>query len=112
MSNRSDIVDALKTVPELSATPTMPDNIVAGMAWPVWAFTDPLTICGDVETWYVFVALPVANLATTVDAGDDVRAAVSTALRAAGKVIRSESWRIPVEPGQQGIPVIRITLEV
>ncbi len=112
MTARSDIVDALKTVPELAPTSTMPDTITAYMAWPAWAYSEPLTSCGAVTSWYVFVALPAANTAVTVDAGDDLVDTVATALWAAGKIIRWEPWRIPLEPGQQGIPVVRYTLEV
>lgn len=112
MTARSDIVDALKTVPELAVGSTMPDTITAGMAWPAWAFTEPLNTCAAITTWYVFVALPAGNLASTVEAGDDLVDTVATALWPVGKVIRWEPWRIPLEPGQQGIPVVRYTLEV
>ena len=112
MTARSDIVDALKTVPELSASATMPDTITAGMAWPAWAFTEPLNQCGSITSWYVFVALPAGNTAATVETADDLVDTVATALFAVGKVIRWEPWRIPLEPGQQGIPVVRYTLEV
>lgn len=112
MTARSDIVDALKTVPELAPTATMPDSIVAGHAWPAWAFTEPLNRCGSVITWYVFVALPATGLASTVDAADDLVDDVASALATVGKVIRWEPWRIPLEPGQQGIPVVRYTMEV
>jgi hypothetical protein len=112
VTTRTDIVDALKTVPELAAKSAMPDNIVAFMAWPAWAYTEPLTACGSVTTWYVFVALPAGNFATTAEAGDDLVDVVAGALWDAGKVIRWEPWRIPIEPGQQGIPVVRYTLEV
>jgi hypothetical protein len=112
VSARTDIVDALKMVPELAPTATMPDTIVAGMAWPAWAYTEPVTTCGAVTTWYVFVALPAANNLVTVIAGDDLVDQVVTALWPVGKVIRWEPWRIPLEPGQQGIPVVRYTLEV
>lgn len=112
MSDRSDIVDALKTVPGLAASPTMPDTIVAGMAWPARAWTIPQTICGKVVTWYVYVALPAGNLAATVEAADDLVDAVADALADVGKVLRWEPWRIPLEPGQQGVPVERYQLEV
>jgi hypothetical protein len=109
---RSDIVDALKTVPELTPGPTMPDVIVAGHAWPAWASSEPVTACGAVTTWYVFVALPAGNLPATVAAADDLVDDVAAALAAAGKLVRWEPWRIPIEPGQQGVPVVRYTLEV
>lgn len=112
MTARTDIVDALKTVPELSPTATMPDNIMAGMAWPVRDHRDPLTGCLRVTTWYVFVALPAANTASTVEWADDLIDTIWEALQSAGKVLRDEEWRIPLEPGQQGIPVQRFTLEV
>lgn len=112
MTTRSDIVDALKTVPELAASAVMPDNIAAGMAWPAWAYTEPLTACATVTSWYVFVALPAANTATTVERADDLTDLIATALYQVGKVIRWEPWRIPLEPGQQGIPVVRYTVEV
>lgn len=112
MTARTDIVDALKTVPELAPTSSMPDTITAGMAWPAWAYTEPLNVCMAVTTWYVFVALPAANSLVTVEAGDDLVDVVATALYPVGKVVRWEPWRIPLEPGQQGIPVVRYTLEV
>lgn len=112
MTVRTDIVDALKTVPELTPTGTMPDVIAAGTAWPEWAGNEPRTACGQLTTWYVYAALPAGNLASTVEAGDDFRDAIWNALAMVAKVVRSEPWRIPIEPGQQGIPVVRYTLEV
>jgi hypothetical protein len=109
---RSDIVDALKTVPELAPAAVMPDTIHAGHAWPAWASTEPVNRCANLITWYVFVALPAASAASTVDAADDLVDDIAVALGAVGKVVRWEPWRIPIEPGQQGIPVVRYTLEV
>lgn len=112
MTVRSDIVDALKTVPELAVAATMPDTITAGHAWPAWASTEPVTLCASTVTWYVFVALPAGNLPATVERADDLVDQVAEVLWTVGKVTRWEPWRIPLEPGQQGIPVVRYTLEV
>jgi hypothetical protein len=109
---RTDIVDALTTVPGLAPGATMPETIAAGMAWPAWASSEPVTTCATLITWYVFVALPATGLPSTVDAADALVDDVAAALWAVGKVIRWEPWRIPLEPGQQGVPVVRYTLEV
>ena len=109
---RQQLVDALKTVDTLNPTPVMPDVVLAGSAWPAWAFTVPLNACTDTVTWYVFAALPAGNLQTTAEAADDLVDDIRAALVGVCKLLRWEPWRIPIEPGQQAVPVVRFTLEV
>ena len=111
MTARTDIVDALAKVPDLSPTPAMPETIVAGSAWPSWSSTTWRNPCLTAVEWFVFVAVPNADATTTVDAGDAIVEDIATVLWPIGKVTRVEPWRVPVEPGQQAVPVVRFTLE-
>ena len=110
--DRATIVDALKTVPELSVTPTTPDTIVPNAAWPAWSSTVWRNPCVTTSEWFVFVIAPNGNNESTVDAADDVMEAVDAALWPIAKVTRREPWRIPMEAGQQTVPVVRYTLEI
>lgn len=111
-TDRAAIVDALKTVPELSATATTPPTIAANAAWPAWSSTAWINAWVTSSEWFVFLALPNGDTAATVDAGDQVMEDASTALWTVGKVTRREPWRIPMESGQQTVPVVRFTLEI
>lgn len=110
--DRATITDALKTVPELSATPTTPDVVTAFTAWPAWSQTTWRAACVTESEWFVFLILPNTDTPTTVDAADDVMEAVSDALWRVAKVVRREPWRLPMEPGQQTVPVVRFTLQI
>jgi hypothetical protein len=62
--------------------------------------------------YFVYVALPNGSTAATVDAGDEMRGPLLTALWTVGNVQRVEPWEWPVEPGQQAVPALRVTLEM
>lgn len=110
--DRAAIVQALKTVPALSVKTTTPDTIAPNTAWPGWSSTSWRNRCVTTSEWFVFVILPNGSTEATVDVGDVTMEAVSDALWTIAKVIRREPWRIPVEPGQQTVPVVRFTLEI
>lgn len=118
MSTRDQIVAALASVPGLSPSPTTPETIVDGSAWPAWVSTTWLNTQGAVRTrWYIFVALTAGDREATALEGDPLVEAVGNALwRVAqmggrgGLVI--EPWQFAVEPGGQAVPVLRFTGEV
>jgi hypothetical protein len=109
---RQAIVDALATVPGLSAVPTPDGPLMAGQAWPAWTQTTWATACLLRTTWSVFVALPATMARSAVDAGDALVVAVADALMQVGQVQRVEPYQWPVDAGQQAIPVLRFTMEV
>lgn len=111
-TDRATIVDALKTVPELSVTPTTPETIVPMAAWPAWSSTTWRNPCLTSSEWFVFVIAPNGNAEATVDAADAVMEDVAAVLWPIAKVTRREPWRIPMEAGQQTVPVVRFTLEI
>lgn len=111
-ADRAVIVDALKTVPELSVTRTTPDTIAPMTAWPAWSETRWTNPCVTSSEWFVFVIVPNGSTEATVDAADEAMEAVSDALWTVAKVVRREPWRIPLEPGQQTVPVVRFTLQI
>lgn len=112
MTTRQDIADALAKVDGLAPSVALPDTIVAGSAWPSWSSTSWRNACATAVEWFVFVALPNGTGETTVDAGDAIVDDVATVLWPLGKVVRVEPWRVPVEAGQQTVPVVRFTMEV
>jgi hypothetical protein len=111
-TDRAAIVDALKTVAELAVYPTMPDTPTANAAWPAWSSSAPLNWCANRSEWFVFVIVPNGNAGSTVDAADTVMEDVVAALVTIGKVTRWEPWRMPMEAGQQTVPVVRFTMEM
>ena len=111
MSNRAALVEALgKVDPPLDVHSSAPGVVVTGSAWPVWASTVWRSACATDESWYVFVALPNTDQATSTGAGDVALDDIATALWPVGKVERVEPWAWPVESGQQAVPVLRFTL--
>ena len=111
MSNRAALVEALgKVEPQLYVHSSAPNVVVTGSAWPVWASTSWRSQCATDESWYVFVALPNTDQATTDDAGDVRLDDIAAVLHNVGKVERVEPWAWPVESGQQAVPVLRFTL--
>lgn len=111
-TDRAVILGALTSVPELAATSTTPDVVAPFTAWPAWSQTSWRSQCVTESEWFVFVILPNADAPTTVDAVDAVMEATSAALWAVAKIERAEPWRIPLEPGQQTVPVVRFTLQI
>lgn len=112
MTARQDIVDALATVEGLSAFHAQPPVVAAGSAWPVLSRTEWVNGCFVQGTWFVFVALPAGSELVTVAAGDELLEPVGAALHKVGHVIDCTPYQIPVEPGQQAVPVLRYTLEL
>jgi len=115
MSNadtRAALVLALQKLPDLSVTPSQPPTIVAGSAWPAWESTRWVNACLTDSQWFVFVYPPNGDAQSLVDAADQLGDDVATVLWPEGKVTRMEPWAIPVEPGQQAVPVLRFTMEI
>lgn len=109
---RAAIVDALKTVSELSVSSAVPAVIGARAAWPVWAASEFRNACATEETWFVFVALPSGSPAVPTDAADELVGDVVAALWTVGKVERVEPWAWPVDQTQSAVPVLRFSLKV
>jgi len=110
--DRDAIVTALAGVAGISATPTTPAPIVAGSAWPVWQDLSWVTVAQTLNLWHVFVALSNPNQLGTVEQGDQILYVVADALWGLGKVAIAEPYALPVEAGQQSVPVIRFSLEI
>lgn len=109
---RAALVTALEKVPQLSVAVTQPDNITAGSAWPAWDRAQPTNACVTAADWFVFVCVPGGDAQSRAAAGDQLVDDVLPVLTLVGKVTAVESWRIPVEPGQQAVPVQRYTMEI
>ena len=109
---RQAILDALATVEGLEPSPLQPASVVAGTAWPVWTRDDWRNGCITTSEYTVFVALPAGATAATIEQSDALRHTTGEALWKAGRVVESAAYEIPVEPGQQAIPVLRYLMEV
>lgn len=110
---RQEILDALGTVGELTPSPTVPDVIVSGSAWPIWRRTTLTTGCVTSEEWEVWVALPASTELTSAETADGIRDTIAQALlEVASKVVgyASDAW--PLDPGGQAMPCVRFDLEV
>lgn len=80
--SRTALVTALATVPSLSVTPQVPDVPTEGAAWPVWMQTTwaGLLASPGRATYDVYVLLPAAAAATTVETADGLLAQVAQAI--------------------------------
>jgi hypothetical protein len=116
LAARQAIVDALATIPGVSATPAMPDTPVAGAAWPVWSassfsggkMSNPIT-----HTYNVVMVLPAGYLPDTVDASDGVVEQVMTALQKVGVVQDVTPGTVTfVDPEQTSMPGINARVTV
>lgn len=81
-SARAALVEALTTVEGLTPTPSMPDTVATGSAWPVWVQTRHRGHLANTRqyTFDVYATLPAAYRADTVDAGDLLADAMLDAL--------------------------------
>jgi hypothetical protein len=107
---REQIVAALDSI-GLAASPTTPDVISDGSAWPAWVSTTWVNAAGQRELrWYVFVALTAGDRNATVAEGDPLVEQLIAALWGIGlkpELIEPMQWA--VEPGAAALPVLRVT---
>lgn len=108
------IADALDDVDGLAGSPTVPETIAPGAAWPVWVSTRYLNMRtdGPRETkWRAFVALPNASSATPIEAADPLIEAVGNALSSIGlRIDLIEPVRSEASPEGASIPLLRYSL--
>lgn len=111
---RRRLQDALADVYGVSeAHAYPPDVIVAGSAWPSWVQVDTETYsqCGSFEVeWHIFVALPAANLQTTLAAADKIAPELLNALTTVGDVTFIEPASVAVAADGKAYPALRATL--
>lgn len=84
--------------------PTTPPVIESYDGWPVLVDVRPFTLCLAEADWQVYVALPAADLLTTVTAGDTLISGVVDALQTLGKVTHVRPFRWLVADGAE-VPV-------
>ena len=88
--------------------------ISPGDAWPAWRNTRWGNTVPDgvrLAAWYVYVALPAGALEATVAEADPLVEKVGAELIAAGLQVETvEPYQIPVEQGQQAVPLLRYSV--
>lgn len=89
---RQTLVDALETVPGLSAGISAPDVATAGAAWPRWVqSTYDAKLCAPTSDQYdVIAVLPGDYATTTVESGDELRDLIEPALWRVAAITYSE----------------------
>lgn len=106
---------ALAAVPGLNPTPTKTGPIVAGDAWPVWRSTRWANQVPDgvrLADWWVMVALPNVGTDVTTAEADPLVEVIGAALVAIDLHLEVvEPFAIPVESGQQAVPVLRYSVD-
>lgn len=117
LPSRQAVVDALATIPGVSATLAMPDTPVAGAAWPVWTQSRqaPGKLAHPIaHTYDAVVLLPAGYHPDTVDAADGLIEQVIYALSKAGAVEPCEPVTVVFDPNQTTMPGIhaRVTVSV
>jgi hypothetical protein len=111
MISRQMIADVLASVEGLIASPSNPDTVIAGGAWPRWVQTTfEGRLCDDQNVqWDVFVCLPAGYLPDTVEVGDQLVPAVATVLANLGDVELCEPVTIGFDD-QTSTPGLRFRL--
>lgn len=107
---RRAVMDALDTVPGVTAHPSIPDAPAAGDGWPVWEtgefrsgkMSNPIR-----HTYSAFVLLPAGYEPDTVDAADGIVEVVMYALHKIGTVDVAEPVSISVT-STSTMPGIRV----
>lgn len=80
--SRTQLVQALASVPSLTASPTVPDVPTEGAAWPVWVqttFDGVLSLPGR-GTFDIYALLPAGYVTTTVETADGLLGDLARAL--------------------------------
>lgn len=106
------IVDALNTVPGVTAYPSNPDAMTDGAAWPIWAntvWTGGKLCRAPVSTYDVVVILPAGYHPETVQAAGGLRDLVYAALRTVGPIEVAEPVMVTAAD-QSAMPAIRYRL--
>jgi hypothetical protein len=108
---REAMAAALSSVEGLTGSAHRPATVGAGAAWPVWRSTG-LEQGGSarVVRWYVLACLS-GDEATAAIAADVLLEPMIAVLQPLGLVIElAEPVRLPLEPGQAGIPALRVAV--
>jgi len=108
---RGELVDAVDQLPAvvdgvpvtLTGHLHQPHPVMAWDAWPVWQAVRPVAMCVAETDWQLCVALPAADPATTVAAGDALIDPVALALEeyqittvAPGQLVVADGATVPI----------------
>jgi hypothetical protein len=107
--SRALIVQALASITELSATPSVPDVPTEGAAWPVWVqstFDGVLALPGR-ATFDVYALLPAGYALHTVETGDGLLGQLVRALWGITVVQLAEPVQVRFE-NQTTMPGLRL----
>lgn len=118
MTTRADIAEAVSitltvdgqtvTIDGLSVQPA---TFAVWQAWPVWQSSVWLSRCVQQRTWQLLLVLPAGDLATWVDASDDILSAVRDALEDVGHVTRCEPVQLMAGDASQNMPGLAFSLD-
>jgi hypothetical protein len=118
MTTRHDIAAAVSislTVDGQAITidglPVQPATFAVWQAWPVWQSSVWLSRAAQVRTWQVLLVLPAGDIATWVDATDDILAAIRDALEDVGHVTRVEPVQLMAGDASQTMPGLAFSLD-
>lgn len=111
--SRTLLVQALATVPSLTATHQVPDVPTEGAAWPVWVqstFDHSLGLPG-VGTYDVYALLPAGYIGTTVEAADSLLGQLCQALWQVAIVQLAEPVQVRFD-NQTTMPGMRLRIRM
>jgi hypothetical protein len=109
--SRDLVVQALATVPGLSATPHVPDVPTEGAAWPTWVqttFAGSLALPGR-ATYDVYALLPAGYITTTVESGEGLLGQLVTVLWLIAVVELAEPVQVRFD-NQTTMPGLRLRI--
>lgn len=109
--SRDQVVAALASVAQLSATPNVPDVPTEGAAWPTWVqttFAGSLALPGR-ATYDVYALLPAGYITTTVESADGLLGQLVTALWLIAVVELAEPVQVRFD-NQTAMPGLRLRI--
>lgn len=110
---RAVLLGVLDTLPDVHAVGSVPDQPVAGAAWPRWVETryDGHLCSVSAHTYDVLVVVPAGYMAAAVDEGDRLRDLIGPALAAVSEVQYAEPVRVEFGD-RQTMPAVRFRVRI
>ena len=111
--SRTLLVQALATVPSLTASPNVPDVPTEGAAWPVWMQTTFDHSLGQpgIGTYDVYALLPAGYITTTVEAAEGLLGLICAALWQVSIVQLAEPVQVRFD-NQTTMPGLRLRVRM
>jgi hypothetical protein len=107
---RRDITAALAGLDGVTALAYAPATVVAGMAWPLWVSTVPLTGCAWSWTYDVVYVLAGGDVGTAAAAAESAVEPIASRLAEVGEIVLVEPALITAGDAGRSLPAVRFRI--